>query len=96
MFCWSVKITSVQEDKFFCIWVGSFISCCNPSEDVRANNLVPSAVLMSLDHKEDDLAFTSPVITDKYGLRLFTWIVSFSKLDENNSNSLLYLKQALH
>ena len=71
MFGWSVKIRSIQEELFFCIWVGSFISCWNSSEEVCANNLVPSVVLVSLDYQEDDLVLKSPVITDKYGLRFF-------------------------
>ena len=90
MFGWSVKIRSIQEELFFCIWVGSFISCWNPSEEVYANNLVPPVVLVSLDHQEDDLALISPVITDKYSLRFFISIISFSKLDKNKSNSSLF------
>ena len=39
---WFVKRKSVQKELFFCIWVGWFISCWNPSEEVYANNLVPS------------------------------------------------------
>ena len=70
MFGWSVKIRSIQAELFFCIWVGSFISCWNPSEEVCANSLAPSVVLMSLDHQEDNLALKLPVITDKYGLQL--------------------------
>ena len=64
MFDWSVKIRSIQEELFFCTSVGSFISCWNPSEEVCANNLVPSVLLMSLDHQEVNLPLKSPVITD--------------------------------
>ena len=59
MFNWSVKIRSIQEDLFFCISVGSFISCWNPSKEVRANNLVHSVLLMSLDHQEVNLPLKS-------------------------------------
>ena len=45
---------------------------------------------MSLAHHEEDLAWKSPLITDKDVLRLFTSFKSCSKLDKNNSNSLLF------
>ena len=45
---------------------------------------------MSLDHHEEDLALTSPAITDKNGLRSFMSLKIFSKLDKNKSNLLLF------
>ena len=45
---------------------------------------------MSLDHQEGYLALKSPVITDKCGLRFFMSVISFLKLDKNESNSSLF------
>ena len=47
---------------------------------------------MLLDHQEDDLALKLPVITDKYGLRFFMSIISFSKLDKNKSKLSFLVK----
>ena len=62
----------------------------NPFGEVSENNLDPSIVLMSLDHHEEDLALKSHVITDENGLRSFMSLKSFSKLDKNKSNSILF------
>ena len=45
---------------------------------------------MSSDHHEEDLALKSPVIMDKYGLRLFISPKSCSKFAQNKSNSFLF------
>ena len=84
MFGWSIKIRSIQEEIFFCIWVGSFISCRNPSEEVCANNLVPSSTDIIRPPRRWS-GTESPVITDKYGLRFFKSVISFAKLDKNKS-----------
>ena len=39
---------------------------------------------MSLDHQEEDLALKSPVIIDRYGLRLFILHNSCSKFAKIN------------
>ena len=75
---------------FVCICVGLFINWGNPFDEVNESNFNPSALLMSLAHHEEDLAWKSPLITDKDVLRLFTSFKSCSKLDKNNSNSLLF------
>ena len=62
--------------------VSSFINWGNPFEEVRENNFDPTVVSTSLDHHEEDLALTSPVITDKNGLRSFMSLKIFSKLDK--------------
>ena len=41
------------------------------------NNFNPSVVMMSLDHQEEDLAITSPVITHKDGLHLLMSLKSY-------------------
>ena len=68
---WSVKNKSRQEELLVWICVGSFINWEKPFEEAVENSFVPSAVLISLGHQEEDLALKSPVITDKNGLRLF-------------------------
>ena len=58
-FGWSVNIKSMQEELCLYIWVGSFIVCWNPLQDVNESNSVPSVVLMSSDHQEVGLALKS-------------------------------------
>ena len=50
----------MQEE--FCrrIWFDPFIICWNPSQDVNESNSIPSVVLMSSDHQEENLTLTSP------------------------------------
>ena len=60
-----------------------------PFEEVSENSFDPSVVFMSLAHHEEDLALKSPAITDKYGLHLLISLIRFTKLDKNESNSLL-------
>ena len=69
-FGWSVKSKSIHEELFDCTCVGSFINWKNPFEDVSEYKFVPSEVLMSSDHQEEDLALKSPVIIDTVGLRV--------------------------
>ena len=85
-----VKIKSIQEEPFVCICVGSFISLGNPFEEVGANSFELSVVLMSLGHHMEDLVLKLPVITDEDGLRRLVLLKSFSKLDKNKSDSLLF------
>ena len=66
-FGWSVKIKSMQEELFLCIWVGSLITSWNPLQDVNKNNFLPSVVLISSNHQEEHLALNSPVTKVKYG-----------------------------
>ena len=54
------------------------------------NSFKPSGVSMSLDHQFEDLALKSPVIIDKYGLRLFMSHKSRSRFDKNKLNSLFF------
>ena len=89
-FGWSVKIKSVQEKLLVFVCVGLFINWWNPFEEVRESNFEPSVVLMSLCHHKEDLALKSPVIADKGGLCLLMSLKSFSKLDKNKLNSLLF------
>ena len=89
-FGWSVKIKSIQVELLVCICVGSLINWGNPLEEVSENNFDHSVVLMSLSHHEEDLALKSPLITDKDGLCLLMSLKSFSKLDKNKLNSLLF------
>ena len=51
---------------------------------------VPSEVLMSSDHQEEDLALKSPVIIDTVGLRVLMSLKSCSKFNKNESNSQLF------
>ena len=82
-FGWSVKIKSIQEELWFFIWVGSFIICRNPLQDVNESNFVPSVVLMSSNHQEEELTLKSPVTKVKYGFRLFISRSIFSKFKKN-------------
>ena len=45
--------------------------------------------LVFLDHQEEDVELKLTVITDKDGLRLFMSFKKFSKLDTNESSSLV-------
>ena len=60
-----------------------------PFEEDNASNFDPSVVLILLDHQDWNLALKSPVVIDNAGLRLFMSLTSFSRLDKNESNSLL-------
>ena len=74
---------------FVCKCDSSFISWEKPFEEDNASTFGPSIVLISLDHQDWDLALMSPVIIDNAGLQLFVSLRSFSRLDKNESNSLL-------
>ena len=80
----------MQEELFVCIWVGSLINCEKPFEDVNEYNFVPSEVLISLDHQDEDLTLKSPGFTDTVDLRLLMSLKSCSKLEKNESNSELF------
>ena len=45
---------------------------------------------MTLGHQENDLTLKSPVVTDEDSLRLLMSLNSFSKLDKNKPNLLLF------
>ena len=51
---------------------------------------VPSEILTSSDHQEEDLALKSPVIIDTGGLRVLMSLKSCSKFNKNESNSRLF------
>ena len=51
---------------------------------------VPSEILTSSDHQEEDLALKSPVIIDTVGLRVLMSLKSCSKFNKNESNSRLF------
>ena len=58
--------------------------------EVNENSFDSSVVLMSLGHKEKNIALKSSVVTHKNGLQLLMSLKSYSKLDKNKSNSLLF------
>ena len=51
---------------------------------------VPSEILTSSDHQEEDLALKSPVIIDTGGLRVLMSLKSCLKFNKNESNSRLF------
>ena len=63
----------------------------NLVEDVSEYKFVPSEVVMSSDHQEEDLALRSPVIIDTVGLSVLMSLNSCSKFNKNESNSRLFL-----
>ena len=89
-FGWFVNIKSIQKELFVWIWVGSFINWEKLFENVNEYKCDPAIVLMSLPRYEEYLTLKSPVTTDKGGLHLFMSLERFSKLDENNTNWLLF------
>ena len=86
-----MKTKSIQEELFVCIWADSLINCENPFEDVSEYNFVPSEVLISSDHQDEDLALKSLVIADTVGLHLLMSLKSGSRFDKNKSNLELFL-----
>ena len=57
------------EELCLCISIGSFIICWNPLKDVNESNFVPSVVLISSNHEEEDLTLKSPVTKSKCMVR---------------------------
>ena len=51
---------------------------------------VPSEILMSSDHQEEDLTLKLPVIIDTVGLRVLMSLKSCSRFNKNDSNSRLF------
>ena len=45
-FGWCVKIILLEEELCSCIWVGAFIICWNPLQDINQRDFVQSVVLM--------------------------------------------------
>ena len=79
-------MTSLTGGAVCCIWVGSLINYENPFEDVKVYNFVPSEVLISSDHQDEDLAFKWPAITDTVSLYLLMSL----RFDTIESNSELF------
>ena len=80
----------MQEDLFLCIWVGSFMICWKPLQNVNESNFVPSFMLMSSDHQEEDLVLKSLLIKVKYGFHRFKSRSIFSKFSKNWLNASLF------
>ena len=78
-FGWPVKIKSIHQLQWGSICVGSNISL---SKDVSASKCVPSAVVLSLLHEDEDLALKSARIMVKKGFIEAGLRRSSSKLNE--------------
>ena len=62
-FSCDVNIELIQEEEFATIYVGSFISCCNPNWDVIASVLEHSYDVLFLLKQRLDLILKSPRTT---------------------------------
>ena len=86
---WLVKIKSIQELELGSMCVGSDISWSKLCNDVRASKCVPSVVVLSSFHQDEDLALKSPRIIVNKELDEIVLLKSSSKLDRKFSNSTL-------
>ena len=91
-FDWSVKIESMQEVEVAKRWVGSGMSWWKACKDVRVSRHAPSRAVLSLFHKEEDLALMSPRIIVKQELDDTVVFKISSKFDENSwTSAVLWL-----
>ena len=88
-FGWSVKIKSVQDLDWVSRCVGSDTSWWKLCKDVRASKRIPSAVVLSFFHQDDDLALKSPKIIVNKELDGTVLLKSSSKSDRKFSNLVL-------
>ena len=85
---WLVKIKSIQELELDSMCVGSDISWSKLCNDVRASKCVPSVVVLSSFHQDEDLALKSPKIIVNKELDEAVLLETSSKPDIKFSNSI--------
>ena len=83
-----MKIKSIQELELDSMCVGSDISWSKLCNDVRASKCVPSVVVLSSFHQDEDLVLKSPKIIVNKELFEAVLLKSSSKSDRKFSNSV--------
>ena len=87
---WSVKMRSMQGDKFWRMCVGSDINWKKPYSELIDSICVPSLFVMSWTHQLLDLALKSPSRIVKAGSLLLTLRKRFFRDRRKCSNSLWF------
>ena len=80
-----MKIKSIQELELGTMFVGSDINSSKLCNDVRASKCVPSVVVLSSFHQDEDLALKLPKIIVNKELDEVVLLKSSSKSDSNVS-----------